>query len=53
MRQIKSETVYSKLFSDLVEFTGTTPIPPTGDWILDTGFWRDEGFWRDDEFWID
>lgn len=24
-----------------------------GNWILDTGFWRDEGIWRDGKLWID
>lgn len=26
---------------------------PSGDWILDTGFWEDLNVWRDDQTWID
>jgi len=27
--------------------------PPSGDWLLITGFWDDNGVWDDTAFWID
>lgn len=27
--------------------------PPSGTWILSTGFWADAGVWLDAENWID
>jgi hypothetical protein len=29
------------------------PTAPTGDWILETGFWNDSGVWKDTSAWID
>ena len=27
--------------------------PPSGNWILATGFWDDVGVWDDSDVWID
>lgn len=27
--------------------------PPSGDWILTTGFWADSGTWDDNAVWMD
>lgn len=32
---------------------GETETEPTGDWILDTGYWDDNGVWDDNAQWID
>jgi hypothetical protein len=27
--------------------------PPTGVWVIETGFWEDTGSWLDNETWED
>ena len=34
-------------------YFGTTPLPPTSNWILALGVWNDSGEWIDTELWID
>jgi hypothetical protein len=33
--------------------TGGEPEPPTGEWILITGYWNNLGQWDDSAEWID
>lgn len=44
-----SDLIYSTLYSN----SNMSIIPPTGVWILFTGFWEDSGAWDDNAVWID